>query len=37
MTAEEHEERFQPPSLSGRCGFRKETIAGTHGNGEVAP
>jgi len=34
MAASGHEERFLPTS---GCGFRKETIAGTHGNGEVAP
>jgi hypothetical protein len=32
-----HEELFPPTKLSARCGFRKETIAETRGNGEVAP
>jgi hypothetical protein len=31
-----HEERFPLLRLSGGCGFRKETIAGTRRNGEVA-
>ena len=31
------EERFPPTRLSAGCGFRKETIAGTHGNGQDAP
>jgi hypothetical protein len=32
-----HEERFPPRRLSGRCGFRKETIAGMRRNGRDAP
>jgi hypothetical protein len=32
-----HEERFAPPRLSARCGFRKETIAGVSRNGRDAP
>jgi hypothetical protein len=36
-SAEGHEERFPPPRLSGRCGFRKETIAGMRRNGRDAP
>src|SRR5271163_1571827 len=32
-----HEERFAPPRLSARCGFRKETIAGVRHNGRDAP
>jgi hypothetical protein len=32
-----HEERFAPPRLSARCGFRKETIAGISRNGRDAP
>jgi hypothetical protein len=37
MTAKGDEERFPPTRLSGRCGFRKETIAGTRSNGSLAP
>ena len=37
MPAMGHEERFLPPSLSARYEFRKETIAGTHGNERDAP
>jgi len=31
------EDQFPPPRLSAGCGFRKETFAGAHGNGRVAP
>jgi hypothetical protein len=31
-----HEEQFPPTTLSARCGFRKETIAGMRRNGEDA-
>jgi hypothetical protein len=37
MTPLGHKERFPPTRLSARCEFRKETIAGTRGNGKVAP
>jgi hypothetical protein len=32
-----HEERFPLTRLSAGCGFRKETLAGTYGNGRDAP
>jgi hypothetical protein len=31
------EDQLPPPTLSARCGFRKETIAGMCGNGGDAP
>jgi hypothetical protein len=37
MTGLGHEERFPPTRLNAGSGFRKETIAGTRGNGEDAP
>jgi hypothetical protein len=36
-TAEGHEDQFLVPGTSPRYGFRKETIAGTHGNEQDAP
>ena len=33
----EHEDQFPPPRVSGRCGFSRETFAGTRGNGRDAP
>ena len=32
-----HEERFRPPSLSGRCRLGEATLAETRGNGRDAP
>jgi hypothetical protein len=32
-----HQERFPPPSLRDRCGFREGTFAGTRVNGRTAP
>ena len=32
-----HEDQFQPPRLSASSRFRKETIAGSHGNEQDAP
>ena len=37
MTALGHEEQSLPTRLNAGCRFRKETIAGTHGNGQDAP
>src|SRR5580700_4020832 len=36
-TAKGHEERFPPPTLRARYGFRKETISGIRRNGRDAP
>src|SRR6266851_6097928 len=35
--AQGHEERFPPPTLSGRRRFSQGTFAGTRGNGRDAP
>jgi len=37
MTVKGHQERFPPPSLRDRCGFREQTFAGASGNDEDAP
>jgi hypothetical protein len=37
LRATRHQERFPPPSLRDRCGFREGTFAGTRGNGRDAP
>ena len=37
MTAMGHEERLPPTRPNAGCGFRKETIAGTRADGEIAP
>jgi hypothetical protein len=37
MTEMGQEERFAPPRLSARCGFRKETIVGVSRNERDAP
>src|SRR5262245_23158836 len=37
VMAQRHSERFLPPSLKDRCGFREATFAGTRANGRHAP
>jgi hypothetical protein len=37
MTHLGQEDRFRPPSLSGRCAFSEETFARTHRKEEDAP
>jgi len=37
MAGKGHQERLPATRLSGRCGFRKETIAGMRRNGRDAP
>jgi hypothetical protein len=37
MTGKGHQERFPPPNLRGRYGFREGTFAGTRANGRDAP
>jgi hypothetical protein len=36
LRATRHQERFPPPSLRDRCGFRERTFAGTRANGRDA-
>jgi hypothetical protein len=37
MTQMGQNDQFPPPNLSAGCGFSKQTLAGAHGNDEVAP